>query len=83
MKEVWDEKYKRIDEKLISCEKQIYNHDARIDRLEKICAEDRVMITNLCDQIKNLVTTIKWIGGPIIFGMIGFFFYAIQQVILK
>lgn len=77
------EKFKRIDEKLSMCESKDIEHAQKLDRLDRICAEDRVLINNLCKQIESLVSTIKWVGGPVIFGMIGFFFYAIQQSLLK
>lgn len=83
MEQILEEKFKRIDEKLNICELKDIEHDKKIDRLDRICAEDRVLINNLCKQIENLVVTIKWIGGPVIFGMIGFFFYAIQQGIVN
>lgn len=83
MDQILNEKFKRIDEKILMCEMKDIEHDKKIDRLDRMCAEDRILIKNICKQLEDLVATIKWIGGPILFGMIGFFFYAIQQGILK
>lgn len=78
-KVVCDEKHRRVDERIESLQYALNDHDSRIDRVERICAEDRILINNLCKQIESLTNTIKWIGGPLLAGIAGFFFYAIQQ----
>lgn len=77
------EKHKRIDERLDIQDRRLNNHSERIDKLEQYRAEDRAEIRNLCKQLENLTNTIKFIGGPLLAGLIGFFFYAIQKGILK
>ena len=83
MEQVCKEKHKRIDEKLNTQEIRINNHSKRIDKLEQDRAEDRIEIKNLCKQLESLTNAIKFVGGPILAGLIGFFFYAVQNNILK
>ena len=83
MDQICEERHKRIDEKFVTQEKRINNHSGRIDKLEQDRAEDRTEIKNLCKQLKGLTDAIKFVGGPIIAGIIGFFFYAFQNLIIK
>ena len=83
MDQICEERHKRIDEKLETQEKRINNHSGRIDKLEQDRAADRAEIKNLCKQLESLTNAIKFIGGPILAGLIGFFFYAAQNLIVK
>lgn len=64
-------------------ERRINNHSERIDRLEQNDAKMDVKIENLCNSIDGLVSTLKWAIGFICSGVIGFFFYAIQNHLFK
>lgn len=61
------------------CENRLNNHADRIDKLEQYQAEARVEIRNLCEQIKSLVSIIKWFLGILISSSIGFIFWYIQK----
>ncbi|MGH4125274.1 MAG: hemolysin XhlA family protein [Clostridium sp.] len=73
------EKHKRIDERLITHDTRINNHSERIDKLEQAQSEFKVEIKNLCENIKNLTSTMKWFMEIWVTSLLGFFFYAIQS----
>ena len=58
-------------------------HDKRIDKIEQDGREFKTEIENLCENIKNLTTTIRWFIGLLIGAFVSFFFYAVQTNIFK
>lgn len=64
-------------------DKRINNHSERLDRLEQEGATLKAEIKNLCENLKQLTTVMKWFIGLLIGSFVGFFFYAIQQEIFK
>lgn len=64
-------------------EKRINNHSERIDKLEQNQAEFKVQIQNLVKSIESLTNTLKWGLGFVVSGFVGFFFYVIQNNLLK
>ncbi|CEP50485.1 hemolysin XhlA family protein [Paraclostridium sordellii] len=64
-------------------DKRINNHDERLDRLEQNDVKRDIQIDNLCKSIEGLISTLKWGFGFICSGVIGFFFYAIQNHLFK
>ncbi|MDB8790677.1 hemolysin XhlA family protein [Romboutsia sp. 1001216sp1] len=64
-------------------EKRINDHSARLDKLEQNQVEFKVQIQNLVKSIEGLTSTLKWGLGFIMSGVIGFFFYAIQNHLFK
>ena len=64
-------------------EKRINDHAARLDKLEQNQVEFKVQIQNLVKSIEGLTSTLKWGLGFIMSGVIGFFFYAIQNHLFK
>jgi predicted nuclease with TOPRIM domain len=72
-----------IKDKLETHEKRINNHSDRLDRLEQDNAALKVEIKNLCDNIKQLTTVMKWFITAIVGAFISFFFYAVQANIFK
>ena len=78
-----EEKNKRVDERLDTHDTRLNSHSQRLDKLEQNDIENRTEIKNLCEQIKSLVSTMKWFMGIIITAFIGFFFYAIQTHLFK
>lgn len=79
-KTVCDEKHKRIDERLDVHDTRINNHSERIDKLERYQSKTETQIVNLCEQIKSLVTTMRWFIGLIVGSMVGFFIWYVQQL---
>ena len=84
------ERHKTITERLDNHEERLNKHDELFDRHDdklEILATDTAVHTNqidkLCEEIKSLVSTIKWFIGLIGASFIGFFFYAIQQHLFK
>lgn len=85
--EMCNERHKSIDEKFGRQEKWLGEHETKLDKLEKSDATNTQAIKELCSKIGDLVSTIRWLIGllvvPVLGGIIGFFFYAIQRVIFK
>ena len=77
---ICNERRKSIHDKLETHDSWLQEHDDKIDNLEKLCAEDRVNIKNLCKSLDNLTGALKWVGAPLLCGIVGFFFYAVQSL---
>jgi hypothetical protein len=73
------EKHKRVDERLDIQDKRLNSHSEEIDRLSKSDARNTNEITNLCKQIGDLVTTLRWLIGLLVTTLGGFFIWAIQS----
>ena len=80
MEDICKEKHKRIDERLDVHDTRLNNHSERIDKLEQYQSKTEAQIANLCEQIKNLVTTMRWFMGLIVGSGIGFFIWYVQQL---
>lgn len=61
-------------------ERRLNNHGDRIDKLEQYQSRSEVQINNLCEQIKSLVSTIKWSMGLLITVLVGFIIWYIQHL---
>lgn len=59
---------------------RINNHGDRIDRLEQEQARTITKIDNLVDQIKSLVSVVKWFMGLAGGTLVGFFIWYIQRL---
>lgn len=64
-------------------EKRINNHSERIDKLEQNQVEFKVQIQNLVKSLESFTSTLKWSFGFLASGLVGFFFYAIQNNLFK
>lgn len=80
MSDVCKEKHNRIDEKFEITERRLNNHSSRIDSLEQFRSSTEIEIKNLVEQIKSLVSTIKWFMGLTFTTLVGFFIWYIQQL---
>lgn len=60
IKELCVEKHKTIDEKLDEHEARLNNHSARLDALEVDNSSLKTEMKNVCKDIQNLISTIKW-----------------------
>jgi chromosome segregation ATPase len=83
IEDICAEKHKRIEEKLGVHDTRLNNHSERIDKLEQYQSRTEAQITSLCEQIKNLVTTMRWFMGLLVGSFVSFFFYAVQHGIFK
>ena len=72
-----------VKDKLDTHERRLNDHAIRIDKLEQRGAAVDEKIENLCEQIKSLVTTMRWFIGLIIGAFVSFFFYAVQNHLFK
>ena len=77
---IYEEKHKHLSEKLEVHDRRLNNHSERIDKLEQYQSKSEVEIRNLCEQIKSLVSTIKWSMGLLITSLVGFFIWYIQTL---
>ena len=79
-KSICEEKHRRIDEKFDTHERRLNNYGERIDALEQHKSKTETEIKNLIEQIKSLVTTMKWFMGLMVGTLLGFFIWYIQRL---
>ncbi|NFF66850.1 hypothetical protein FDF69_08045 [Clostridium sporogenes] len=72
-----------MQDKIKTHDTRLNNHAGRIDKLEQNQSRVDVKIENLCDQIKQLVSVLKWYIGLSVGALASFFFYAVQHNIFK
>ncbi|MGG7176189.1 hemolysin XhlA family protein [Clostridium paraputrificum] len=72
-----------LKEKLFNYDKRIDNHGDRIDKLEQENVGLKMEIKNLCENIKQLTSTMKWFITALGGALVSFFFYAVQSNIFK
>lgn len=80
---ICEERHKRLDEKIAIHERRLNNHSERLDRIELASGRLEERLNNLITQLENLNKTMKWFMGLLLGGIVSFFFYAIQNGILK
>ena len=78
--EIWEERFKRVDEKLNIDSTRLNNHADRIDDLEKFQSSTQIEIRNLIEQIKSLVSVMRWGITSTIMVLLGFFVWYIQKL---
>jgi chromosome segregation ATPase len=76
---ICQERHKRVDERLDTHEKRLNSHSEELDRLSTSDARNTNEITNLCKQIGDLVTTLRWLIGLLVSTLGGFFIWALQS----
>jgi hypothetical protein len=64
-------------------DKRLDNHGDRLDKLEQENVGLKMEIKNLCENIKQLTTMMKWFITALGGAFISFFFYAVQSNIFK
>ena len=64
-------------------EKRINNHAERLDKIEQDNASLKTEIKNLCENLKQLTTVMKWFIGLLVGAFVSFFFYAIQSGLFR
>jgi predicted nucleic acid-binding Zn-ribbon protein len=72
-----------VKDKLDRCETRINNHGDRLDKLEQDGRELKTKLKNLCKNLKNLTSMIKWFITAIGGALVSFFFYAVQAGIFN
>ena len=81
--ELCKEKHKRLDEKIDVHEKRINNHSERLDIIERTNSKFEERFDGLIKQLGSLNATLKWFIGLMIGAFISFFFYVVQNNIIK
>ncbi|KEH99978.1 hemolysin XhlA family protein [Clostridium botulinum] len=77
--ELCREKHRQIDKTFKLHDTRLNSHSNRLEFLEKSNAVHNTEINNLCKQIGDLITTIKWFIGLTITTLLGFFIWFIQS----
>lgn len=72
-----------VSDKLETHDIRLNNHGDRLDKLEQDGRELKTEIKNLCENLKNLTSMIRWFITAIGGAFISFFFYAVQTNIFK
>ena len=78
--EIWEERFKRVNEKIEIDTTRLNNHAERIDDLEKFQSSTQIEIRNLIEQIKSLVSVMRWGITSTIMLLLGFFLWYVQQL---
>lgn len=76
-------RHQRLDEKIDVHERRINNHSDRLDIIERVNGRLEERLDGLIKQLSALNSTMKWFMGLLLGGIVSFFFYAIQQGLLK
>ncbi|MBV4417345.1 hemolysin XhlA family protein [Clostridium tyrobutyricum] len=72
------EKHRRVDARLNLHDKRLNDHSDRLDKLEQRGAKVDEKVEHLCDQIKSLVSTLKWGMGLLGASFLGLFIYLLE-----
>lgn len=80
MTDVCSEKHKQIDKQFGVNERRLNAHGERLDCLEQFRASTETEMKNLIEQIKSLVSTIKWMMTTTIVMLAGFLIWYIQNI---
>ncbi len=71
---VCEEKHKRLEEKINVHDIRLNDYGKRIDKIEQNQSKIDTKIENLCDQLKQLVSVLKWYIGLSVGALVSFFF---------
>ncbi len=80
---VCQEKHKNIDEKLKEHDDMLKEHTKQLEDLCQDGREYKIQIQNLCNKIDSLISVCKWIIGIGGTGIVGFFFWMLQNYLTK
>lgn len=82
-KSICEERHRQIDYRLDITEKRLSSHSERLDRIELTSGRLKERLNNLIQQLEQLNKTMKWFIGLLIGAFVSFFFYVVQQNLLK
>lgn len=69
---------KTLIKKVNEHESRLNNHSERLDKLEQYKSKSEEKIDNLCVDLRNLTSTLRWGIGILAGGIISFFIYLLQ-----
>ncbi|NFH81757.1 hypothetical protein FDA09_16720 [Clostridium botulinum] len=72
-----------VKDKLKTHNDRLNNHSNRLDKLEQDNASFKAELKNLCDNLKQLTSVLKWLIGLGTSALVGFFIYTIQTGIFN
>lgn len=75
-----EEKIKYLEKEDSRHERRLNDHGKRIDALEQFKSSTEIEIRNLIEQIKSLVSTMKWFMGLMFGTLLGFLIWYIQKL---
>lgn len=70
-----------VKDKIETHDKRLNNHGERLDKLEQDNASFKTELKNLCDNLKQLTSVLKWLIGLGATTLVGFFIYSIENII--
>lgn len=82
-KSVCDERHNQINYRLDVTEKRLNSHSERLDRIEQVNSKLEERLEGLIQQLSNLNITMRWFIGLLVGSFVAFFFYAVQQGVVK
>lgn len=80
MTDICTEKHKQIDKQFGVNNTRLNNHSERIDKLEQFRSSTETEMKNLVEQIKSLVSTIRWMMTSTIVILASFLIWYIQKL---
>ncbi|SMB95296.1 Haemolysin XhlA [Desulfonispora thiosulfatigenes DSM 11270] len=83
MEKICTEKHRRVDECLALHTQRLNNHSERLDRMEVFSSRLEERLDGLIKQLGRLNSNMMWFMGLILGGIVSFFFYALQNGLIK
>ena len=80
---ICQKEFEGINKRLDDHDDKFKEIDKDYDKIKDQASDMKGDIKSLIKSLQGLTDAIKYIGGPILFGIIGFFFYALQRGLLK
>ena len=78
-----DERHNQINYRLDVHEKRLNSHSERLDKIELTSGRLEERLNNLIQQLEQLNKTMKWFMGLLVGSFVAFFFYAVQQGVIR
>ena len=72
-----------MKEKVLAHDRLIEEHGKDINELKLSRVTSELKIDTLCEKLEAQTKSINWLIGLMVTGLLGFFFYAVQQGIFK
>lgn len=79
-----------LQERVGAHDKELGKHEARFEKvecrvgaLETSDGANKTKIDTLCDQLKDLVVTLRWCIGIVMASALGFALWMLQQMLVK
>lgn len=78
---ICEERHKKIDQEFSRQERRLNSHSDELDLIKVNYSRLDEKLLGVIEQLKNLVSVMKWFIGLMVASFIGFFFYVVQTKI--